>query len=150
MLTYDEFHLQGWDVTLPTETESLSARAHSPPKQNNIARVLNCISRALFLTVRPDERLSTTVKTGDFSHTNGTFMADTLTAERLPKPLRFLALVLSSLALRTILYTITSGITGAELAAVSRDNSSGWQIGGMLAFKTAEIAIPWYAAYDRE
>jgi hypothetical protein len=63
---------------------------------------------------------------------------------------RFPLVVLITFFLSALLNSLSAEITGPELAAVSRNLTEGWQIGGMVAFKLAELAIAWYACYDCE
>lgn len=69
-------------------------------------------------------------------------------AERLPSGLRFPAAVLITFSLSSLLYSLMAGFTGPELAAVSRNLTTGWHIGLMLVWKLAELYIAWYACYD--
>jgi len=57
------------------------------------------------------------------------------------------ALVLS-LGLSAGLYSFVPDVAGYELATVSRSLNEPWQIGGLLAWKMAEIAIAWSAGLD--
>ncbi|CAK4032618.1 uncharacterized protein RCC_04466 [Lecanosticta acicola] len=107
-------------------------------------------SHVPFLALRPDEQFSTQVAENDTSDTNRvsiSTMANNL-AQRLPSSLRFPIAVLVALSLSSLLYSLASGLTGHELAAVSRNLTSEWHIGAMLAWKLAELYIAWYACYD--
>lgn len=105
------------------------------------------------LSVRPDDQFSTEVKSRDFADTNGivAMPASSSTASArgwMPPQLRFPAAVLMTFSLSSLLYSLTAGVTGPELAAVSRNLTTGWHIAAMVAWKVAELGIAWYACYD--
>lgn len=95
----------------------------------------------------------TALKSRDIGDPNGVIVveaADKSRVSRLPAAVRFPLVVLTSLGLSATLHSLTSDITGPELAAVSRPLTEGWQIGALTAWKLAELSIAWYACYDCE
>ena len=55
---------------------------------------------------------------------------------RLPRPLRFPLLVLLSLSLSSLLYSLTAGYTAGELASVSRSLDQWWEVGALVGWRT--------------
>ena len=124
-------------------------------------------SHVPYLAVRPDEQLdSDTGKTRDFSATNELILPPTTMdddfaeapeapmlprvppATKLPAAIRFPLVVLISLSLSTLFYSLTADWIGVELAAISRTVEDEWQVGTVVAWKLAELSIAWYAGYD--
>ena len=128
-------------------------------------------SHVPFLAVRPDAQFDIDVKTRDFATSNdaasspypqalATSAMDaiamsperrrqiTRVPSRIPTWLRFPVVCILSFGISSLLYTLTAGVAGYELATVSRDLTEGWQIGIMIARKTAELGVAWYAKYD--
>ncbi|KAK3073179.1 hypothetical protein LTR53_005467 [Teratosphaeriaceae sp. CCFEE 6253] len=114
------------------------------------------MSHVPFLAVRPNDQFSSDVKP------NGGIDRDTDTttaalaramprappASRLPAWVRFPLVCILSLALSTLLYTVTAEFSGYELAAVSREANEEWQVGALLTRKLVELSTAWYAGYD--
>ncbi|KAF2172222.1 hypothetical protein M409DRAFT_17460 [Zasmidium cellare ATCC 36951] len=102
------------------------------------------------LSVRPDDQFSTEVKSRDFADTNGVAAAamPASSSTWIPQQLRFPAAVLMTFSLSSLLLTLSSPVTGPELAAVSRDLTTAWHITAMVIWKVAELWIAWYACYD--
>lgn len=67
---------------------------------------------------------------------------------RISSPVRFILVVLSSLALSSGLFLLTSGIHLDELRAVSKPLDSPWEIGGLLAWRAVEVGLAWILGYD--
>ena len=67
---------------------------------------------------------------------------------RLPSWFSFPVSLVLSLGLSAGLYSFVPDVAGYELATVSRSLNEPWQIGGLLAWKMAEIAIAWSAGLD--
>ncbi|KAK5136409.1 hypothetical protein LTR08_003535 [Meristemomyces frigidus] len=126
-------------------------------------------SHVPLLAVRPDEQSAfdtDMVKTRDFGATNGLMsppstMDDDFAegpeapmlprvppATRLPAAVRFPLVVLLSLSLSTLFYSLTADWIGVELAAISRTVEDEWQVGTVVAWKLAELSVAWYAGYD--
>lgn len=61
---------------------------------------------------------------------------------------RYSSLVICSLALSTGLFSLSSQITQGDLAWTSRQYDSWWGIGGLLAWRTAELTVVWLSGYD--
>ncbi|OJD22773.1 hypothetical protein ACJ73_05875 [Blastomyces percursus] len=61
---------------------------------------------------------------------------------------RYSSLVICSLALSTVLFSLSTQITQGDLAWTSRHFNSWWQIGGLLAWRTVELTIAWILGYD--
>ncbi|PGG98941.1 hypothetical protein GX51_06524 [Blastomyces parvus] len=61
---------------------------------------------------------------------------------------RYSSLVISSLALSTVLFSLSTQITQGDLAWTSRHFNSWWQIGALLAWRTVELTIAWILGYD--
>ncbi|KAA6407937.1 MAG: hypothetical protein FRX48_08288 [Lasallia pustulata] len=66
----------------------------------------------------------------------------------LPAALRFPLLVLFSLTLSSIFYTLSSAFTAGDLSSVSRSLNEWWEVAGLVAWKTTELAIGWWGEYD--
>ncbi|KAL4991359.1 hypothetical protein BDW68DRAFT_152566 [Aspergillus falconensis] len=69
-------------------------------------------------------------------------------AERIPSLARFFLIIISSLALSSTLFTLTSPITLGELGLVSRHLEEWWEVGGLMAWKTVEVALAWASGFD--
>ncbi|EQL33767.1 hypothetical protein BDFG_04299 [Blastomyces dermatitidis ATCC 26199] len=61
---------------------------------------------------------------------------------------RYSSLVICSLTLSTVLFSLSTQITQGDLAWTSRHFNSWWQIGGLLAWRTVELTIAWILGYD--
>lgn len=67
---------------------------------------------------------------------------------RISSPIRFILVVLSSLALSSGLFLLTSGIHLDELRIVSKPLDSPWEIGSLLAWRAVEVGLAWLLGYD--
>lgn len=63
-------------------------------------------------------------------------------------PVRFLLVVLSSLALSSGLFSLTSQIHLDELRTVSKPLDSWSDVGGLLAWRAVEVGLAWVLGYD--
>ncbi|PGH04981.1 hypothetical protein AJ79_06938 [Helicocarpus griseus UAMH5409] len=61
---------------------------------------------------------------------------------------RYAGIILSSLALSTILFSLSTCVTRGDLAWTSRHFNSWWQVGGLLAWRTVELTAAWLLGYD--
>ncbi|PGH32925.1 hypothetical protein GX50_04269 [[Emmonsia] crescens] len=61
---------------------------------------------------------------------------------------RYSCLVISSLALSTVLFSLSTQITQGDLAWTSRHFNSWLQIGGLLVWRTVELTVAWLLGYD--
>ncbi|RDW86350.1 uncharacterized protein DSM5745_02992 [Aspergillus mulundensis] len=68
--------------------------------------------------------------------------------ERIPSVARFFLVIISSLALSSTLFTLTSAITLGELGRVSRHLEEWWEVGGLMAWKAVEVALAWTLGFD--
>jgi hypothetical protein len=68
--------------------------------------------------------------------------------ERIPSLARFFLVIISSLALSSTLFTLTSPITLGELGSVSRHLEEWWEVGGLMAWKAVEVALAWALGFD--
>ncbi|KAL4979235.1 hypothetical protein BDW66DRAFT_127924 [Aspergillus desertorum] len=68
--------------------------------------------------------------------------------ERIPPLARFSLVIISSLALSSTLFTLTSPITLGELGRVSRHLEEWWEVGGLMAWKAVEVALAWALEFD--
>lgn len=62
--------------------------------------------------------------------------------------LRFPLLVLFSLTLSSILYSLVSPFTTGDLATVSKSRDNWWEIAGLLGWKATQLAIGWFGGFD--
>lgn len=101
------------------------------------------------LSVRPDDQFSTEVKPRHLTNNINNIVAmPAAPSTWIPAPLRFPAAVLMTFSLSSLLLTLSAPVTGPELAAVSRNLTTGWHIAAMVVWKVAELGIAWYACYD--
>ncbi|KAI9824144.1 MAG: hypothetical protein M1826_007458 [Phylliscum demangeonii] len=70
------------------------------------------------------------------------------TAALRPSSLHFPLLVLSSLALSSVLYTIAARYSDGELGGVSRRLTEWWEVAGLVGWKAVELGIGWWSNYD--
>ncbi|OJJ00448.1 hypothetical protein ASPVEDRAFT_127307 [Aspergillus versicolor CBS 583.65] len=68
--------------------------------------------------------------------------------ERIPSPARLLLVVVSSLALSSTLFTLTSRITLGELRFISRHLEEWWEVWGLVAWKAVEVGLAWVLGFD--
>jgi hypothetical protein len=115
-------------------------------------------SNVPFLAVRPDDQFSSDIKVDDFATTNGVLPSSSAMdaaearrvppAMRLPAPIRFVLICLTSLGLNTFLFSVTADFLGYELASISRDVTGNWHVALLLGWKIGELIVAWYAGYD--
>ncbi|KAL4786160.1 hypothetical protein BJX76DRAFT_133542 [Aspergillus varians] len=68
--------------------------------------------------------------------------------EQIPSPVRFFLVIISSLALSSTLFTLTSRITLGEFGHVSRHLEEWWEVWGLVAWKAVEVALAWTLGFD--
>ena len=66
----------------------------------------------------------------------------------IPAQAQYPAVVLSSLVISYLLYTITSPFTSGDLATVSTHRDAVSEVALFLSWRAAELAIGWYNGYD--
>ncbi|KAJ6004944.1 hypothetical protein N7540_012743 [Penicillium herquei] len=67
---------------------------------------------------------------------------------RIPTPARFLLVVLSSLALSSVLFTLTSGLTVGDLGLVSKHLEEWWEVAGLMSWRAVEVGLVWILGFD--
>jgi hypothetical protein len=67
---------------------------------------------------------------------------------RLPKGLRFPLVLVLSMAISGLLYSFAADYVASDLGKVSRRLDQWWEVGAVVAWRTAELAIGWAAGYD--
>ncbi|KAF3386201.1 hypothetical protein F1880_000211 [Penicillium rolfsii] len=67
---------------------------------------------------------------------------------RIPSPARFSLVVLGSLALSSLLFTSTAGITQGDLGLVSKHLEEWWEVGGLITWRGVEVALAWLLGFD--
>ena len=72
----------------------------------------------------------------------------TLRGARIPSPVMFLLVVLSSLGISSGLLALTSSIHRDELRSVGKPIDSWWHVGGLLAWRAFEVGLAWLLGYD--
>ncbi|KAL4918521.1 hypothetical protein BDW62DRAFT_62262 [Aspergillus aurantiobrunneus] len=68
--------------------------------------------------------------------------------EQLPSPVRFFLVIISSLALSSTLFTLTSSITLGELGLISKHLEEWWKVWGLMAWKAIEVGLAWTLGFD--
>ncbi|KAJ5590649.1 hypothetical protein N7450_004621, partial [Penicillium hetheringtonii] len=66
-----------------------------------------------------------------------------------PSPARFALVVFGSLIASSILFTLTADVTQGELGLVSKHLEEWWEVGGLVAWKAAEVGLAWSLGFDR-
>jgi hypothetical protein len=66
----------------------------------------------------------------------------------IPFALRLLLVVLSSLGLSSLLYSLSTEITAGDLALISKRLDTWWGVGGLVAWRTVELSLGWFLGYD--
>ena len=61
---------------------------------------------------------------------------------------RFPLLVVLSLTISSLLYSLISPFTSGDLATVSRSRDNWWEIAGLLGWKATQLAVGWYGGFD--
>ena len=74
----------------------------------------------------------------------------TVPTSKLPVALRFPLLVILSLSLSSLLYSVASDYTAGDLATVSRSLNKWSEVGELIGWRTVELGIGWWAEYDSE
>lgn len=67
---------------------------------------------------------------------------------KIPNILRFPTLVITSMVVSSVLYSVASQYGTGDLATVMQRRDEWWQIAGLLAWKAAELGIGWWGEYD--
>lgn len=67
---------------------------------------------------------------------------------KIPSPVRFVLVVLSSLILSSLLFTFASEITEGDLAPVSKHLETWWEVGGLIAWRAVELGLAWILGFD--
>lgn len=67
---------------------------------------------------------------------------------RIPSPARFSLVVLGSLILSSVLFTSIAGFTKGDLGLVSKHLEEWWEVGGLIAWRGVEVALPWLLGFD--
>ncbi|KAL4810513.1 hypothetical protein BDV18DRAFT_131165 [Aspergillus unguis] len=67
---------------------------------------------------------------------------------RIPSLARLFLVIFGSLALSSILFTLTSSVTLGELGRVSKHYEEWWEVGGLMAWKAVEVAFAWVMGFD--
>ena len=75
-------------------------------------------------------------------------LASPASSSPVPSQIRFPLLVVLSMALSSFLYAFASPFTTGDLSVVSRTRDQWWEVGGLLGWKAAQLAIGWYGGYD--
>jgi len=69
---------------------------------------------------------------------------------RLPSSARFSLVVLSSLIVSSVLFTLTSSVTAGDLGLVSKHLEEWWEVGGLVAWRAVEVGLAWGLGLDSE
>lgn len=69
---------------------------------------------------------------------------------RLSSPARFSLVVLSSLVVSSVLFTLTSSVTVGDLGLVSKHLEEWWEVGGLVAWRAVEVGLAWVFGLDSE
>jgi hypothetical protein len=68
----------------------------------------------------------------------------------IPSPARFILVVLSSLAVSSVLFTFTSALTVGDLGPISKHLEEWWEVGGLIGWRAIEVGLAWILGYDGE
>ncbi|PYH41357.1 ATP-binding protein [Aspergillus saccharolyticus JOP 1030-1] len=68
--------------------------------------------------------------------------------EQIPSTVRFVLVVVSSLALSSSLFTLMPVMTRGELGNVSKHLETWWEVGGLMVWKAVEVGLAWTLGYD--
>lgn len=66
----------------------------------------------------------------------------------IPSPARFILVVLSSLTLSSVLFTLTSTLTVGDLGPISKHLEEWWEVGGLIAWRAVEVGLAWVLGFD--
>ncbi|KAJ5514100.1 hypothetical protein N7463_003652 [Penicillium fimorum] len=80
-------------------------------------------------------------------------LAKTATAQTsrlacIPSLARFILVVLSSLTVSSILFTLTSNFTVGDLGPISKHLEEWWEVGGLIAWRALEVGLAWVLGFD--
>ncbi|EKV07239.1 hypothetical protein PDIG_65490 [Penicillium digitatum PHI26] len=78
-------------------------------------------------------------------------MAATAQTSRLaciPSLARFILVVLSSLTVSSVLFTLTSTLTVGDLGPISKHLEEWWEVGGLIGWRAMEIGSAWALGFD--
>lgn len=67
---------------------------------------------------------------------------------RIPSPARFLLVVLGSLVVSSVLFTLTASVTVGDLGLVSKHLEEWWEVGGLMAWRAVEVGLAWVLGFD--
>lgn len=56
--------------------------------------------------------------------------------------------VLGSLIMSSVLFTLTADVTQGELGLVSKHLEEWWEVGGLVAWRAAEVGLAWILGFD--
>lgn len=68
--------------------------------------------------------------------------------EKIPSPARYGLLVLSSLVLSSVLFTVTASVTVGDLSFVSKHLETWWEASGLIAWRAVELGLAWILGFD--
>ncbi|KAI9822007.1 MAG: hypothetical protein M1832_003179 [Thelocarpon impressellum] len=71
-----------------------------------------------------------------------------LPVSTIPRQLRFPLLVTLSLAISSILFSVSARYTVGDLGSVSRRLDDWWEVAGLIAWRTTELGLGWWSSYD--
>lgn len=69
---------------------------------------------------------------------------------RIPSPVRFMLVVLDSLILSSVLFTLTASLTLSDLGHVSKHLKEWWEVAGLMAWRAVEVGLSWVFGFDGE
>ncbi|KAJ5293797.1 hypothetical protein PENANT_c002G08385 [Penicillium antarcticum] len=67
---------------------------------------------------------------------------------RIPSPARFILVVLSSLIVSSILFTLTSSLTLGDLGPISKHLEEWWEVGVLIGWRAVEVGVAWVLGFD--
>lgn len=68
--------------------------------------------------------------------------------QNLPRPARYLLLVVSSFLLSSSLLTLISSQNFGDLAGVSKHLEEWWEAGGLIAWRAVDLGLAWVVGFD--
>ncbi|KAJ5155833.1 hypothetical protein N7492_008636 [Penicillium capsulatum] len=66
----------------------------------------------------------------------------------IPSPTRFILVVLGSLVVSSVLFTLTSNLTQGDLGLISKHLEEWWEAGGLVAWRAVEVGLAWLLGFD--
>jgi hypothetical protein len=75
-------------------------------------------------------------------------VAQTSPLASIPSPARFVLVVLSSLVLSSVLFTLTSSFTVGDLGPISKHLEEWWEVGGLIGWRAVEVGLAWVLGFD--